>query len=428
MPNVLRGVNHVDAPHLPPAESESAWHALREMQSLGVRFGDIETFPWLVGSAPFRLPRYVWDRLQLAGEATFAFVDAVQQFYRDGEPVVRSTLDINTPNNLKGLQIERPIHTFRLDIILERGQPRITEIEEVYGNVGKLHAMEAAYGLRFDRLFENFAERKIEHIYVDDSVTNYSGELTLMRSRLKRSFGMDVPHTYFSAFDRNGQGRSAWRFCYTRDFSQYDQDHQHRIVGSDWNFTNPLFHGYGTKALLGLAYDEEIAPALRLHMGEALFSALRDAVPRCRMVKLNEDPRPLYALHKQGVLKIVDCPGHPQYAWGSRGVFFGLGARSRWQNTVDAAVAGSVVGRPDISGVAYVLSELVESDQFDVPFLHPVTHKIAIMPRARMRLAPIFFRNGSRVEQVGGHATFVNTSRKVHLGQHAVCVPIASPA
>jgi hypothetical protein len=424
---VLQGVNYVDASHLPPTETEAARYALREMQALGVRFGHHKTFPWLVGSSAFKLSHDAWKRLQTAGEATFAFIDAVQQLYRDGMPVACDTLDINTPANLRGLQIDLPIHTFRLDIILEGGRPRITEIEEIYGNVGKLHAMEAAYGLRFDRLFENFAEREIEHIYIDDSVTQYSSELTLVRNRLRHTFGMDVPHSYFSSFNGKRRVKSVWRFCYTRDFFQYDKALQNSIVCSDCEFMNPLFHGYGTKALLSLAHNEEIAPALRQHMGPTLFSALRDVVPQSRMIKADEDPRPLYALQKHAVLKVIDCPGHPQYAWGSRGVFFGFGSMQRWQKAVNAAVSGRVVDQPSTSSVAYLLSELVESDRIDVHFLHPLTHSIAIMPQARMRLAPIFFRNKFGVELVGGHATFVNTSRKVHLGQHAVCVPMTPP-
>jgi len=32
--------------------------------------------------------------------------------------------------------------------------------------------------------------------------------------------------------------------------------------------------------------------------------------------------------------------------------------------------------------------------------------------------------NRGKVERVGGKATFVNTSKKVHIGHHAVCVPL----
>jgi hypothetical protein len=46
------------------------------------------------------------------------------------------------------------------------------------------------------------------------------------------------------------------------------------------------------------------------------------------------------------------------------------------------------------------------------------------MPHARCRLGPVFVSGEAGTELVGGHATFVNTSRKVHLGRHAVCAPL----
>ncbi|MCH9045074.1 MAG: hypothetical protein IIA40_03100 [SAR324 cluster bacterium] len=36
-------------------------------------------------------------------------------------------------------------------------------------------------------------------------------------------------------------------------------------------------------------------------------------------------------------------------------------------------------------------------------------------------MTPIFFRDGGDVRLMAGHANFVNTSRKIHLGSDAVC-------
>lgn len=70
-----------------------------------------------------------------------------------------------------------------------------------------------------------------------------------------------------------------------------------------------------------------------------------------------------------------------------------------------------------------MISDLVDSDRFDVEFLHPQSRQLCLLPRARIRLTPIYAREAHGSELLGGHATFVNTSRKVHLGHHAVCTP-----
>jgi hypothetical protein len=122
------------------------------------------------------------------------------------------------------------------------------------------------------------------------------------------------------------------------------------------------------------------------------------------------------------VLKVIDSDA-AEYTWGSRGIYFGDQSARRWTQAVNAAIAGHIPGRADLAGTRFVISDLVDSDKFDVEFLHPVTAQLCVMPDARLRLTPIFARRESGCDLLGGHATFVNTSRKVHLGRHAVCTP-----
>ena len=87
-------------------------------------------------------------------------------------------------------------------------------------------------------------------------------------------------------------------------------------------------------------------------------------------------------------------------------------------------MAGKIPGHPEVREARYLVSELVESDRFDAPFLYPGLGVLALMTRARVRLTPIFFRDETGPHLVAGHATFVNTSRKIHLGSYAVCAPL----
>ena len=117
-----------------------------------------------------------------------------------------------------------------------------------------------------------------------------------------------------------------------------------------------------------------------------------------RLVSIKEEENPsaevvseLSAAHKDTVLKVVDCPHGLDYTWGSRGVFFGDRSAARWNKVVEAAAAGRFPGDPACTDVRYIASELVESDRFDIPFLHPGIGAMALMPRARIQAGPHFF-------------------------------------
>lgn len=160
-------------------------------------------------------------------------------------------------------------------------------------------------------------------------------------------------------------------------------------------------------------------------MGKDKLATLRAGVPRSQLLPIDpasEFIDDLKANRRRKVLKVIDSDA-AEYTWGSRRIYFGDQSAKRWTQAVDAATTGHIPGRPDLAKTRFVISDLVDSDKFDVEFLHPLTAQLCVMPDARLRLTPIFARTESGCDLLGGHATFVNTSRKVHLGRHAVCAP-----
>lgn len=404
---------------------EVAEHATASLVKLGVRFADsdLDKAPWLVAAQPFELGPDLHDRLTRLGRAVFALLDAAQRLYTMGDPIVRAHLDTGVPPDLRGLDVDRFIDMYRLDVVVSGGQPYLTEVEEIFGNAGKAHAFDVAYGISAARLFEAFQRLGIERIWLDDEYAMYRSENELVATRMAEQFGADVRVDLFSRF--RDDGRVGWRFCYVKEFRQYDEELRARILRAAEHLTNPLFHGYGTKGLLALAWDERIAGSLRDLMGAPLLDELRAGVPKSQFFPTDPDSAVIERLKADGrnkVLKVVDSDG-VAFTWGSRGVYFGDQSTRRWHQAVDAAAAGHIPGHPTLRNTRYLVTDLVDSDRFDVPFLHPVTERLCLMPQARMRLTPIFGRDAAGGELLGGHATFVNTSRKVHLGRHAVCTP-----
>jgi hypothetical protein len=156
-------------------------------------------------------------------------------------------------------------------------------------------------------------------------------------------------------------------------------------------------------------------------MGKDRLATLRAGVPRSQLLPLNPAPELIDDLktnRRRKVLKVVDSDA-AEDTWGSRGVYFGDQAAVRWTEVVDAATAGHIPGWPNLVGTRFVISDLVDSGKFDVEFLHPMTAQLCVMPGARLRLTPIFARGESGCDLLGGHATFVNTSRKVHATRSA---------
>lgn len=423
----LNGVKSISCP-ADPGEIAEARERERRLLQEGVVFGDENStrVPWLVGVKPYKLSRLEQEVITQLGAAVFRYFDVVQALYAEGEPTVRAHLDLNVPNALRGLQLDQRMITARLDLVMRDGSPFIIEVEEIYGDVGKIHAMQRAYGTNHDALFDSFAKLGLSHIYVDDFVRNYHPELRLLQRRMAESYQQSVLIDYFSDFPPHQRG-TIWRFCYTKDFRQYPPAHQERIVRAPCMFINPLFHGYGTKAILALAFHPSLASELSARLGSHSYSVLLNGLPHSQLIE-KEPPKEfverLLLGHKTSVLKLVDCHESPNFAWGSRGVFFGDRSATRWRKIVTEALDGNIPGQSPPIKARFMVSELIESDRFDMRFWEPETQTIRLMPRARARIAPIFFRDERGVHLVSGHATFVNTSRKVHLGSHAVCSPL----
>ena len=424
----LPGVNYL--PYQGTVEEHrSVRESARVLVDCGVEFAHCEPgrVPWLVSVQPFHLEPETRLRVEQLGAATFAFFDAVQELYAGGDPIVRDHLDANAPPDLRGLQIDQRLQTFRLDIVLRDGMPKVTEIEEIYGNAGKMVALQRAYEVDYRALFQHFADLDISAIFLDDALPDYYSELELVRRELAERYHGRAKLAYFSRFSPYESG-TVWRFCKTKDFAQYPLDLRHAITGSRCRFVNPLFQSYGTKAVLALPYHPLLAEKFESMLGPETARIIREGFTRSRFLERNPSPQvveELEAAHKTSVLKVVDCPGGLDFTWGSRGVWFGDRSASRWRKAVGAAVAGRIPNHEQFGKARFIVSELVESDRFDVPFLHPESGELALMTRARIRLGPIFFRAGGRSQLVAGHATFVNTSRKIHLGKHAVCAPLA---
>ncbi|MDQ0993888.1 hypothetical protein [Streptomyces sp. V3I7] len=406
----------------------AARFAHQELVAQGVEFygSDHGTVPWLVAEKAFELGEDLTRRIHELGGAVFQLVDAAQVLYAEGHERVREHLDIGILPGLRGLDLDRMIQMFRLDVVVRDGKPVLTEIEEVFGNVGKAHAFEFAYGVPADPMFKAFEGYEFERIWLDDQYHMYRSELAIVAQRMKTQFGRDVEVEFLSKFKDDGR-RVGWRFCYVKEFRQYESDVRKSIIAGADRLVNPLFHGYGTKGLISLAWDPEVEGELVRRIGRDTLDILREGMPDTQLLDPIPDPDFMEGLKSRGkglALKVLDSPEATEYTWGSRGVFFG--DQSRWRKSVDAAAIGSVPGRDDVRNTRYMLTELIDSDRYDINFLHPRDNVLCTMPRARVRLTPIFNREPDGWSLLGGHATFVNTSRKVHLGKHAVCAPFST--
>lgn len=380
------------------------------------------TLPWLMALDPFTMGPSLTVRVDDLGAAVFAYIDAVQDLYAQHHPVVRDHLDPGTVPDLRGLELDRRIQTFRLDLVVERGNPVIAEIQEAYGNAGHVHAMQQAYGLSNDGLVRYIASLGLSHALADDQIRAYDPDLTLLRQRFA-AYAQDVVVQFFSEA-RLSEVRAAWRQCATPDLGQYDIHRRAAITRAGIAFTNPLFHGYGTKALTALAFRSDLTATLEGMIGAGTLATLRAGLPESRLLSAVDDLSALVERRKVLVIKVIDSPADRMATWGSRGIYFGVISRRQWESVLAGVRGGHLPQRPSFPA-RYLLSRLIESDRFDVPFLHPNGEHLATMPRARINLAPIFVRrSGHRPELVAGSAAFVNTNRKVHPGQHAVCAPL----
>jgi hypothetical protein len=392
----------------------------------GIRFRDITgEVPWLVAAEPYFLAPRIKAELDRIAKAVFDYLDFLQARYRADDELVKMTLDGMTPPSLCGIDLQKGIEMFRLDILVENGSPKITEIEEIFGNAGKVTAMATAYDLPTPYIVPFMVERGVEHIIVCDDYPEYVHEVAILARHAGQRRGRPIQVGLVSSFDFNTRG-PVWRFVSTAELARFGTTFCERLRQAGIDFVNPLFHGFGTKAALALLHDERMAVALERGMDALSLDILKGAVPHCFMLEGHEsDAAQLLQRRRKLVLKVTDCPELPLLTWGSRGVYFGERSRREWEARLGLGLRGLVASSPHTVHPARLLvSDLVEADRVDVRFLHPNRKTVSLMPRSRFRLGPIYVRQGGKTHFAGGHATFVNTSRKVHLGKHAVCAPL----
>ncbi len=395
-----------------------------EILKEGVSFGkhDKKEAPWLLGTSSFKINPLLFQELFSLGKAFYLFFDHLQYLYKNNHELVEP-LDIGTEENLRGLDLDKTLKTFRLDIILKSGKPVITEVEEVYGNIGKVIAMSKAYNIGYQPVLDRFTNLELSSVFLDDTVLAYTSELRILTKHLDKISGNKICIKPFSLLNDSDSG-NAWKFCYTKDFSQYGHEKQKKILNGNINFVNPLFHGYGSKTILALIHDESLKAAFSKALGPDVYHTLLRSTPKSIMFDRFRDLNYLVNNRDKWVLRVADCRENLDLNWGARGVFFPGKSKKKWEKLLGDAKFGYVELNENKFSAYFMLCELIDSDCFDVEFWNKNENCISIMNKARIRLSPIFFREGEKIYIIGGHATFVNTSRKVHLGKHAVCVPL----
>ena len=113
--------------------------------------------PWLLGLKPFEIEANLAHRLLDLGKAFFSLYDWVQSNYLKSVEI-RSILDIGVPAKFAGLELNKRLKTFRLDCILRNNIPVATEMEEVYGSMGKLIPLSKGYDIYKKSLIQRFIE------------------------------------------------------------------------------------------------------------------------------------------------------------------------------------------------------------------------------------------------------------------------------
>ena len=380
--------------------------------------------PWLISPDVFTFDTELKKKLEAIGQGISLFFDAIQQLYPINEEV-QAILDYGVEDDLKGLELDKRITTFRLDVIIENQEPKIAEIEETYSGIGLMHALSQAYPINCDYFYERIAASNIKYLLVDDQWEDYLPELRALQRRLKTQAGIDTQLKYFSEFKEDFSG-TALRYEYTKDLCQYSRSHRQKIVGNKMDYINPLFHGYASKAVFALFFKESLKEEWINRIGQDYYDLLYRAFPKSEMlINVSDDKiQSLIDNRKKTVIKVIHSPEDLDYNWGARGVYFGDTNKKVWTELLKYIQRGEIPYKPHIKNVIYMQMKLVESDRYDVPFWDRENNQLSLMPKARIRLQPIFYRNKDQMELVASMATFVNTSRKVHLGNHAIQVPV----
>ena len=380
--------------------------------------------PWLAARHPFALNGETVKKIKDLGRATFSYFDAIQKLYPDS-PAVRQILDTGVPDDLRGLDVHKKLATFRFDMIIENGEPMISEMEEVYSAIGFTHAINAAYQIDSDLLYESLAKTGIRNILMDEKWSDYVPELSIVQKRLKKQCDMDVNIGFFSEFKDHMAG-SIYRFAYMRSFEKYPPELRKKLISGNIDYINPLFHGFAEKAIFNFLFDDTLAPYLQDAMGKRDYEILKKASPLSERIDSDgssEQFDELMENRRQKVIKVIHSPD-PDYEWGARGVYMGRINKNRWAKIAESVVDGRIPNHPEIKGAVFMRERFVESDRYEIPFFDPVNNQVSLMSKATILLRPIFFRHDGLSRLVSSTATFVNTSKKVHWGSHAVVAPV----
>ena len=236
---------------------------------------------------------------------------------------------------------------------------------------------------------------------------------------------MDINIGFFSEFDDGMEG-PIYRFAYMRSFQRYPQALRKKIISDPIHYINPLFHGFAAKSIFIFLFQEALKDFLQDAMGQTDYDILKKASPLSELIDSNGSSAGFDALmenRRQTVIKVVHCP-NPDYEWGARGVYMGRTNKNRWAKIVESVLKGEIPNHPEAGHVTFMRERFVTSDRYDIPFFDPVNDQISLMPKATILLRPIFFRQNGQSRLVSSTATFVNTSKKVHWGGHAVVAPV----
>ena len=172
-----------------------------------------------------------------------------------------------------------------------------------------------------------------------------------------------------------------------------------------------------------MIHDSKISEDIINGIGVSSYEILANGTPKSFTIDKVELGLLLSLNRKDWIIRIADCRDNLDLNWGARGVFFGESSRNKWLKLLRNAKKGFIELNQKKFNARFMMCKLIESDRFDVDFWNKAENTISTMEKARIRLSPVFFRSKNSIDMIGCHATFVNTSRKVHIGKHSICVP-----
>ena len=422
-------------------------------KTAGVDADDTRTH--LVSPTPFPLNEKQVDTLNKLGKALLAFYQGVNALYlRSDIKWVKDYLDIGKPNDLIR-QAAMKYHknlvpgVIRPDILLTEDGFAITELDSVPGGMGHLDCLCAAYrdlgfdligsGMRdgFAAMIKGAAGREDPTcaIIVSDESIDYLPEMTFLAQRL-REIGLraytvrpkeviftedgllievdeckervDVIYRFFELFDLMNIPKS--------ELVSYAARKKLAVV------TPPYKHFFEEKMLLGLFHSGSLRDYWMSALGEEHYYLLKATFaptfimdnhpvpPHAEIAGFRWQGKPIRDWREiaNGTQKdrrmILKPSGFSPLAWGARGVKVGHDmAQNDWADSVEHALAS-------FDNSPYVLQPFQDTSLFGVKYYDE--SGISEM-KARVRLCPYYFVNGSNAELGGVLATACPKNKKL---------------